>query len=89
MKSVFDHFRPSVAKPDPGVRNSKGERRPDHPVTYAHLLVWPPQPIKLVKWVVSYPGFMWPRNLVLLAISTVSWLWLQPNLALCAEFKWD
>jgi sterol desaturase/sphingolipid hydroxylase (fatty acid hydroxylase superfamily) len=89
MKSVIDHFRPSVAKPDPGVRNSKGEWRPDYPVTYVPLLVWPPQPVKLVKWAVSYPGFMWPRNLVLLAISTVSWLWLQPNLARCAEFKWD
>ena len=32
---------------------------------------------------------MWPRNLVLLLISTVSWYFTQPALARCAHFTWD
>lgn len=89
MPKILDHFRPSVPKPDPGKRNAKGEWRPDYPVTYAPLLVWPPRPLKLIKWFISYPGFMWPRNLVLLAITTVSWLWFQPEMSRCAEFRLD
>jgi len=32
---------------------------------------------------------MWPRNLLLLLISTVSWFYTQPALARCAQFQWD
>lgn len=89
MKAVLDHFRAGVARPDPGARNEKGEWRPAYPVRYAPLFVWPPQPLALLKWTINYPGFMWPRNLVLLAISAVSWLWLQPDLPRCVHFRWD
>jgi len=89
MNGILDHFRPSVPKPDPGVRNARGEWRPDYPVEYAPLLVWPPRPLKTLKWIVSYPGFMWPRNVLLLAISAFSWFYTQPAMARCATFQWD
>jgi sterol desaturase/sphingolipid hydroxylase (fatty acid hydroxylase superfamily) len=89
LNRLIEHFKPGSAKPDSGVRNDKGEWRPPYPVTYAPLLVWPPRPLALLKWVVSYPGFVWPRNLVLLLISAVSWLWFEPGLARCAQFRWD
>lgn len=89
MSSFIDHFRPSIPKPDPGIRNSLGEWRPTYPVEYAPVLTWPPRPLALLKWFVTYPGFMWPRNLVLLLISILSYFYTQPDLARCAAFHWD
>jgi len=89
MKKIIEHFNPDSVKPDPGVRNAKGEWRPDYPCTYAPVFAWPPRPLAILKWFIHWPGFMWPRNLVLLAISAVSWFWLQPGLARCAQFHWD
>ena len=42
-----------------------------------------------MKWFINFPGFMWPRNLVLLAIASASWFWFQPELSRCAQFQWD
>jgi len=42
-----------------------------------------------MKWIFSYPGFMWPRNLTLLLIAVVSWYLTQPALDRCVEFRWD
>jgi ferredoxin-NADP reductase/sterol desaturase/sphingolipid hydroxylase (fatty acid hydroxylase superfamily) len=88
MARIIDHFRPSVPKPDPGVRNGLGEWRPAAPIQYAPVVVWPPRPLALMKWFISYPGFMWPRNLVLLAISILSYIYTQPALELCKTFEW-
>lgn len=89
LKQLFDHFRPSVPKPDPGARNAKGEWRPSFPIEYAPVFVWPPRPLKFLKWFVTWPGFMWPVNLGLLAISAVAWFFTQPDIGRCVTFKWD
>ena len=73
MNRFIEHFNPGSAKPDPGAHNAKGEWRPAYPCSYAPLFVWPPRPLAVLKWIINYPGFVWPRNLVLLAISAVSW----------------
>ena len=89
VKQFLAHFCRTVPKPDPGPRNAKGEWRPNYPVEYAPLLVWPPRPLALLKWFFTWPGFMWPRNLMLLAISALSWFYTQPVLERCLVFKWD
>lgn len=71
------------------LRNSKGEWRPPHPAKYAPMFSWPPQPLATLKWVVSYPGFMWPRNLAIFAVSVILWFSTEPAVARCAEFRWD
>ena len=89
VAKIVDYFRPGAPKLDPGPRNAKGEWRPPYPIEYAPVFVWPPRPAALSKWIVNWPGFMWPRNLVLLSISTLAWFYTEPNLARCVEFKWD
>jgi sterol desaturase/sphingolipid hydroxylase (fatty acid hydroxylase superfamily) len=74
---------------DAEARGPKGEWRASYPIKYAPIFTWPPKPLALAKWFLNYPGFMWPRNLLLLGISVVSWFYTQPALARCAEFKWD
>ena len=76
--------------PEPPATESgktKGEWRPPYPVRYAPLFSWPLRVAATAKWVVSYPGFMWPLNLLLLLISTVSWYLTQPAVARCAQFE--
>jgi len=86
---IVDHFLPGVPKPDPGPRNAKGEWRPNNPIEYAPLTDWPPRPMALMKWIVSWPGFMWPRNMTLLLVSALTWYYTEPSLARCVEFRWN
>jgi sterol desaturase/sphingolipid hydroxylase (fatty acid hydroxylase superfamily) len=69
-------------------RNARGEWRPDYPCRYAPLLLTPWRPLAVLKWIFSYPGFAWPLNSLLLAISTLSWFLTQPPIAKCATFQW-
>jgi sterol desaturase/sphingolipid hydroxylase (fatty acid hydroxylase superfamily) len=73
----------------PGFRNKRGEWRPPYPAKYAPLFVWPPRPKDALKWLLSYPGFLWPWNSVYLLITLVTWFYLQPSLSRCVEFKAD
>jgi sterol desaturase/sphingolipid hydroxylase (fatty acid hydroxylase superfamily) len=56
-------------------------------VTYAPLFVWPPRSLAVVKWVLSYPGFLWPWNSFFLLITIGTWLYFQPALSTCIEFR--
>ena len=89
LSRILAHFRPSVPKTDPGPRNAKGEWRPPYPVQYSPVFAWPPRPLALLQWLVTWPGFMWPRNLTLLAISVTAWFYTQPEISRCSTFKWD
>ena len=72
-----------------GTRNAKGDWQPPYPVRYAPLFEWPPRPLAVLKWLLSYPGFLWPWNSVYLLITVVSWFYLQPALSRCVELKAD
>jgi len=74
---------------DTGLRNARGEWEPSYPVKYAPIFTWPPRPLSVLKWILSYPGFLWPWNSVYLLITVISWLFLQPALSRCTEFKAD
>jgi len=78
---------PQATDPEDTRRNSKGEWRPPYPAKYAPIFVWPPRPRDLLKWVLSYPGFLWPWNSVYLAVTLITWFFLQPPLKDCVELK--
>lgn len=88
MSKISDHFRPSEPKLDPGPRNARGEWRPARAIEYSPLVVWPPRPVALAKWIVNWPGFMWPRNFGLFTIAILSWYFTEPNLERCITFQW-
>jgi sterol desaturase/sphingolipid hydroxylase (fatty acid hydroxylase superfamily) len=88
MKSADTHKGASTSS-EAGFRNAKGEWRPSYPVAYAPLFVLPWRPLAILKWMAGFPGFLWPRNLILLLITTISWFFLQPDMARCARFQWD
>lgn len=74
---------------DPGIRGAKGEWRPAYPVRYAPVFSWPVQMKRLLQWLFGYPGFLWPWNLIYLAITVGTWFYFQPDLARCAELCVD
>lgn len=72
-----------------GFRNARGEWRPPHPVKLAPIFTWPPRPRDFGKWLLSFPGFLWPWNSVYLLITLVTWFYLQPSLARCVHLRAD
>jgi sterol desaturase/sphingolipid hydroxylase (fatty acid hydroxylase superfamily) len=74
---------------EPGCRNARGEWQPPYPVKYPPLFDRPPRALAILKWLLSYPGFLWPWNSVYLLITVVTWTWLEPSLARCATLKAD
>jgi sterol desaturase/sphingolipid hydroxylase (fatty acid hydroxylase superfamily) len=82
-----DPAMPSVEPPAPEARNARGEWRPPYPIRYAPVFTWPLRIVATLKWFVSYPGFMWPRNLKLLIVSAASWYLTQPALERCVNFE--
>lgn len=73
--------------PAPGYINSKGEWKPPYQIEYAPILVWPPKPKDLIKWMLAFPGFLWPWNSIWLLITLCTWFWLQPDLAQCRNLQ--
>jgi hypothetical protein len=39
-----------------GTRSARGEWTPNRRVEYAPLIVWPPRPKALLRWLFGYPG---------------------------------
>jgi sterol desaturase/sphingolipid hydroxylase (fatty acid hydroxylase superfamily) len=76
---------PTPATPDQlskdfGMRDEKGHWRPPYPVKYAPLFVWPPRPLKFLKWLFGYPGFLWPINTFFIGLACLTWFVFQPSL---------
>ncbi len=80
--------RQPTRTPD-GFRNSRGEWEPLYRVKYAPLFTWPLRPRQVLKWLLGYPGFLWPWNSVYLLITVVCWWFLQPSLSRCARLQGD
>ena len=67
-----------------GYIDSRGEWRPENPVSYAPIFVWPPKLTRFFKWLFNYL-FTW--NLVYLLIVILSYYFLQPPLEQMKTFK--
>ena len=70
-----------------GLRNEKGEWRPPQPCEFAPLFVWPPRPVRTLKWLFGYPGYLWPYNLLHALLAMATWFWLQPTIETCTVFS--
>ena len=53
------------------------------------LFAWPPKPVQVFKWLFGFPGYLFPWNIIYMAIATLTWLYLQPSLSRCTEFRID
>jgi len=74
-----------------GTRDSRGEWQPaePHAGTTPPIWAWPPQPIKTLRFLFGYPGYLWPWNAITAAIVVLTWFYTQPELSRMAEFRFD
>jgi sterol desaturase/sphingolipid hydroxylase (fatty acid hydroxylase superfamily) len=72
---------------DSCVRNARGEWTPADSVKATPLFAWPPRPFQWLKWLLSYPGFLWPWNGLYLLVTIFVWNFLQPPVAGCVQLK--
>jgi sterol desaturase/sphingolipid hydroxylase (fatty acid hydroxylase superfamily) len=70
-----------------GKRNKRGDWRPDEVIAYGPVLVWPPQPMALLKWLFGYPGYFLPWGVIYMAIPVVTWLWFTPAMTEMTTFQ--
>lgn len=64
-----------------GARDRRGEWRPDKPIRTPPLVVWPPRPRALLRWLLGWPGYLFPWNATFIAIAVLTWMFLTPDLA--------
>ena len=56
---------------------------PDVPIQVSPFFSWPPDPMRMIRWIaVRWLGIA--ENLLVLALATLSWLWFQPPLEVTA-----
>ena len=58
-----------------GKRNKRGDWQPNDAIGIAPLFVFPPQPLKFIKWL---PGYIFPWNVLFLALAAIFWFYLTP-----------
>jgi sterol desaturase/sphingolipid hydroxylase (fatty acid hydroxylase superfamily) len=69
-----------------GQRDKRGNWKPFERVRYPAVFVWPVQPLAILKWLFSYPGYVLPWNLLYAAIAAVVWMYLTPSVETLRTF---
>ena len=70
-------------------RDESGEWQPAKRPAPAPIFAWPPRPVEALKWMFGFPGYLWPWNAIYMLIAIGTWLYLQPALERCVEFRVD
>jgi len=80
-----EHYDQVTANPA-GYRDKRGEWRPENPVQYAPIFVWPARLKQFGLWLFDYL-FKW--NLFFFGITALTWFYFQPALERCRTFQVD
>jgi sterol desaturase/sphingolipid hydroxylase (fatty acid hydroxylase superfamily) len=62
-----------------GMRDKFGDWRPSELIETPPIFVWPPKPMRFLKWFFGFPGYLWPWNFVYAAIAVLTWMFLTPD----------
>ena len=69
--------------------NAEGGWQPKKKIEFDPIFVWPPRPVAFFKWLLNFPGYIWPWNLFYIALAIICYLFFQPELSRCNIFKFD
>lgn len=75
----------SSARPE--ARDDRGDWRPSERVALPPIYAWPPMPGAVAKWLFGMPGYLWPMNTLIFAITLVTWYFLTPELSAMKQFE--
>lgn len=68
-----------------GTRNKRGDWSPSQPAQTAPLFVFPPQPLKLLKWL---PHYFLPYNVLWFGSALAWWYWVLPDPQVMQVLAW-
>lgn len=68
-----------------GTRNKRGDYTPNAALEVAPLLIWPPRPLKFLRWL---PNYFLPWNVLFMAIALVLWSFLTPSREAMQTLDW-
>lgn len=69
-----------------GTRDAKGHFVPDQGVDYGPLFEWPIRPVEILKWLVSFPGYLFPWNALYFGFAAAVWFLLTPSMSTMESF---
>ena len=69
-----------------GTRDKRGDWKPNKLNEYPPVFVWPARPVKFVKWLFGYPGYILPSNLFFAVLSILLWLYATPSVETLQHF---
>lgn len=64
-----------------GKRNKRGDWVPEQPLLVAPVLVWPPRPLALLKYLFGYPGYFLPWGVIYMTVPIITWIYFTPPMA--------
>lgn len=70
-----------------GARKARGEWRPDGLIKLPPIYSWPMRPFAVLKWLIGFPGYLWPLNAIVLMITLGTWYFLTPALDQMQSFE--
>jgi sterol desaturase/sphingolipid hydroxylase (fatty acid hydroxylase superfamily) len=70
-----------------GIRDSRGFWRPFKRIEYPPVFVWPAEPRGIVKWLVGYPGYLFPWNAFYAVLAVLVWFFATPSLEEMRSFS--
>ena len=68
-----------------GTRDKRGNWSPNEPAGTAPLFVFPPQPVKLLKWL---PHYFFPYNVLFFLSALAWWAWVVPEVEVMKTLAW-
>ena len=70
-------------------RDARGEWRPGEPIQSPPISTWRLKLAAVVRWMVAWPGYLWPFNAFWLMVATATWFFLTPELSAMQTLEWD
>ena len=68
-----------------GTRNKRGDYTPNAALDVAPILIWPPQPLKFLRWL---PHYLLPWNALFMEIALLFWTYLTPSKEAMQTLDW-
>ena len=59
-------------------RDKRGNWAPKYLEQLPAPMVWPPNPLKILKWFFGWGGYLWPWNAIYLGIALLAYFFMTP-----------
>lgn len=69
-----------------GKRDKRGNWTPFKRIEYPPVFVWPVKPVKFLKWLFGYPGYLLPWNFLYAGGALAIWAFLLPSMETMRTF---